>query len=177
MYCAVLSFVGSTGSTTISFILPGLFYWQVRFVSTGVVSACANGNNAQLTRADRNRNNVLSLGALALAAYGVCVFVFWYVFPPCGKPLFTYSRVRLQPHLQHLPSHPSCGGWTGAFPVVEVYLIVVYSVVCSAVMWRIYMFLCNLYVRNMVAAAAVWHLHLLFPTTENVRGFQLRTLA
>jgi amino acid permease len=26
----VLSFVGSTGSTTISFILPGLFYWQVR---------------------------------------------------------------------------------------------------------------------------------------------------
>lgn len=26
----VLSFVGSTGSTTISFILPGLFYWKVR---------------------------------------------------------------------------------------------------------------------------------------------------
>jgi Transmembrane amino acid transporter protein len=25
----VLSFVGSTGSTTISFILPGLFYWKV----------------------------------------------------------------------------------------------------------------------------------------------------
>ncbi|KAJ7887939.1 transmembrane amino acid transporter protein-domain-containing protein [Mycena leptocephala] len=53
----VLSFVGSTGSTTISFILPGLFYWQ-------------------LTRADRNRNNALSLGALALAAYGGFVFVF-----------------------------------------------------------------------------------------------------
>lgn len=29
----VLSFVGSTGSTTISFILPGLFYWKVRLVS------------------------------------------------------------------------------------------------------------------------------------------------
>ncbi len=29
MSCVVLSFVGSTGSTTISFILPGLFYWKV----------------------------------------------------------------------------------------------------------------------------------------------------
>ncbi|KAJ7509741.1 transmembrane amino acid transporter protein-domain-containing protein [Mycena galericulata] len=53
----VLSFVGSTGSTTISFILPGLFYWQ-------------------LTRGDRNRNNLLSLAALALAVYGMFVFVF-----------------------------------------------------------------------------------------------------
>ncbi|KAJ6481258.1 transmembrane amino acid transporter protein-domain-containing protein [Mycena vitilis] len=53
----VLSFVGSTGSTTISFILPGLFYWK-------------------LTRTDRNRNNALSLSALALAAYGGFVFVF-----------------------------------------------------------------------------------------------------
>ncbi|KAJ7464531.1 transmembrane amino acid transporter protein-domain-containing protein [Mycena latifolia] len=57
----VLSFVGSTGSTTISFILPGLFYWQ-------------------LTRADRNRNNALSLGALALAVYGAFVFVFCLTF-------------------------------------------------------------------------------------------------
>nr|GAT55261.1 predicted protein [Mycena chlorophos] len=57
----VLSFVGSTGSTTISFILPGLFYWQ-------------------LTRADRDRNNALSLGALALAAYGGFVFVFCLAF-------------------------------------------------------------------------------------------------
>ncbi|KAJ7314363.1 transmembrane amino acid transporter protein-domain-containing protein [Mycena albidolilacea] len=70
----VLSFVGSTGSTTISFILPGLFYWQ-------------------LTRADRNRNNALSLGALALAAYGGCVFVFCLTFniyqvirPAAGGP-------------------------------------------------------------------------------------------
>ncbi|KAJ7066268.1 transmembrane amino acid transporter protein-domain-containing protein [Mycena amicta] len=57
----VLSFVGSTGSTTISFILPGLFYWQ-------------------LTRADRNRNNTLSLAALVLAAYGAFVFVFCLAF-------------------------------------------------------------------------------------------------
>jgi hypothetical protein len=35
--------------------------------------------NPQLTRADRNRNNALSLGALALAAYGGFVFVFWCV--------------------------------------------------------------------------------------------------
>ena len=29
----VLSFVGSTGSTTISFILPGLFFWKVSFIN------------------------------------------------------------------------------------------------------------------------------------------------
>lgn len=29
MILLVLAFVGSTGSTTISFILPGLFYWKV----------------------------------------------------------------------------------------------------------------------------------------------------
>ncbi|KAJ6530041.1 transmembrane amino acid transporter protein-domain-containing protein [Mycena vulgaris] len=70
----VLSFVGSTGSTTISFILPGLFYWK-------------------LTRADRNRNNALSLGALALAAYGSFVFVFCLgfniyqvIYPAAGGP-------------------------------------------------------------------------------------------
>ncbi|KAG2011780.1 vacuolar amino acid transporter 5, variant 4 [Coprinopsis cinerea AmutBmut pab1-1] len=35
----VLSFVGSTGSTTISFILPGLFYWKVRpMILTATVS-------------------------------------------------------------------------------------------------------------------------------------------
>ncbi|KAJ6620650.1 transmembrane amino acid transporter protein-domain-containing protein [Mycena sp. CBHHK59/15] len=70
----VLSFVGSTGSTTISFILPGLFYWK-------------------LTRADRNRNNALSLGALALAVYGMFVFVFCLsfniyqvIYPVAGGP-------------------------------------------------------------------------------------------
>ncbi|KAJ7699026.1 transmembrane amino acid transporter protein-domain-containing protein [Mycena rosella] len=66
----VLSFVGSTGSTTISFILPGLFYWQ-------------------LTRADRNRNNALSLGALALAVYGAFVFVFWCVHSFVPLPVLT----------------------------------------------------------------------------------------
>lgn len=53
----VLSFVGSTGSTTISFILPGLFYWK-------------------LTRDDPSRNKTLCRAALGLAAYGACIFVF-----------------------------------------------------------------------------------------------------
>jgi len=53
----VLSFVGSTGSTTISFILPGLFYWK-------------------LTKDDPNKNKLLNLGALALAGYGFLVLVF-----------------------------------------------------------------------------------------------------
>jgi len=56
----VLSFVGSTGSTTISFILPGLFYWQ-------------------LTRYDGN-GKILNRAALALAAYGCCIFVFCLSF-------------------------------------------------------------------------------------------------
>jgi len=53
----VLSFVGSTGSTTISFILPGLFYWK-------------------LTRDDPGRNKTLSRAALGLAVYGASIFVF-----------------------------------------------------------------------------------------------------
>ncbi|KAI6023926.1 hypothetical protein PISMIDRAFT_679649 [Pisolithus microcarpus 441] len=53
----VLSFVGSTGSTTISFILPGLFFWK-------------------LTKDDPTVSRVLNRGAIALVAYGCCVFVF-----------------------------------------------------------------------------------------------------
>lgn len=53
----VLSFVGSTGSTTISFILPGLFYWK-------------------LTQHDPNANKGLNRAALALAIYGAFIFVF-----------------------------------------------------------------------------------------------------
>ncbi|PPQ63803.1 hypothetical protein CVT24_009798, partial [Panaeolus cyanescens] len=53
----VLSFVGATGSTTISFILPGLFYWK-------------------LSKGDLSRKR-LNAGALALMIYGFCVFVFW----------------------------------------------------------------------------------------------------
>ncbi|KIM90493.1 hypothetical protein PILCRDRAFT_185179 [Piloderma croceum F 1598] len=53
----VLSFVGSTGSTTISFILPGLFYWK-------------------LTRKDPAANKFLNRAALVLSMYGACIFVF-----------------------------------------------------------------------------------------------------
>ncbi|KAF9071543.1 transmembrane amino acid transporter protein-domain-containing protein [Rhodocollybia butyracea] len=52
----VLSFVGSTGSTTISFILPGLFYWK-------------------LTRGDESSKG-LNRAAIALATYGAFIFVF-----------------------------------------------------------------------------------------------------
>jgi len=53
----VLSFVGSTGSTTISFILPGLFYWK-------------------LTRNDPTVSKFLNRAALALSIYGGCIFIF-----------------------------------------------------------------------------------------------------
>ncbi|KAF9475011.1 AAAP amino acid transporter [Pholiota conissans] len=53
----VLSFVGATGSTTISFILPGLFYWK-------------------LTRDDPSVSRRMNYGAFALMVYGICVFVF-----------------------------------------------------------------------------------------------------
>ncbi|KAI5454982.1 hypothetical protein NCC49_002258 [Naganishia albida] len=51
----VLAFVGSTGSTMISFILPGLFYFSLF----------------------RSQPNKMKYGALGLATYGVCVMVFW----------------------------------------------------------------------------------------------------
>ncbi|KAF9054505.1 transmembrane amino acid transporter protein-domain-containing protein [Panaeolus papilionaceus] len=53
----VLSFVGATGSTTISFILPGLFYWK-------------------LSKGDGSKKR-LNTGAFALMIYGFFVFVFW----------------------------------------------------------------------------------------------------
>ncbi|KAI0794162.1 vacuolar amino acid transporter 5 [Fomes fomentarius] len=65
----VLSFVGSTGSTTISFILPGLFWWK-------------------LSRDDPSANKTLSRASLALALYGSFIFVFclsfniWALFHP-----------------------------------------------------------------------------------------------
>ncbi|KAJ3878327.1 transmembrane amino acid transporter protein-domain-containing protein [Lentinula edodes] len=52
----VLSFVGSTGSTTLSFILPGLMYWK-------------------LSRGDES-SRTLNRAALALAVYGAFIFVF-----------------------------------------------------------------------------------------------------
>lgn len=53
----VLSFVGTIGSTTISFILPGLLFWKI-------------------SRDDPSVSKTLNRAALALAGYGCCVFVF-----------------------------------------------------------------------------------------------------
>ncbi|KAI0031435.1 transmembrane amino acid transporter protein-domain-containing protein [Vararia minispora EC-137] len=70
----VLSFVGSTGSTTISFILPGLFYWQ-------------------MFRNEPGANRGVARAALALAIYGGCILVFCLSFniyqvlyPSAGGP-------------------------------------------------------------------------------------------
>ncbi|KAF8141578.1 vacuolar amino acid transporter 5 [Boletus edulis] len=57
----VLSFVGSTGSTTVSFILPGLLFWK-------------------LTKDDPRVSRLLNKSALALAVYGGFVFVFCFGF-------------------------------------------------------------------------------------------------
>lgn len=53
----VLSFVGATGSTTISFILPGLFYFS-------------------LFRRVPGTSPLLKWGSAALAVYGICVMCF-----------------------------------------------------------------------------------------------------
>jgi amino acid permease len=52
-----MSFVGSTGSTIISFILPGLFYFSLFRTEPGPTK----------------------WWALALAIYGVAVMCFWFV--------------------------------------------------------------------------------------------------
>jgi len=57
----VLSFVGSTGSTTISFILPGLFYYK-------------------LFRDKPSGSKFLLYGSACLAVYGVLIFVFCLSF-------------------------------------------------------------------------------------------------
>lgn len=53
----VLSFIGGTGSTMVSFILPGLFFWK-------------------LTRNDPGTSKLLRTSALVLSIYGVLVCIF-----------------------------------------------------------------------------------------------------
>lgn len=55
---SVLAFVGSTGSTILSFILPGAFYFNLF----------------------RQEKGMLKWGAFALAAYGLAVMSFWLVW-------------------------------------------------------------------------------------------------
>lgn len=53
----VLSIVGATGSTMVSFILPGMFFWK-------------------LTKGDLGTSKLLKWSALGLAIYGMLIFVF-----------------------------------------------------------------------------------------------------
>jgi hypothetical protein len=72
--------VGSTGSTTISFILPGLFYWKVGGVYVKAVLTAepqpADGKFLQLTRDDPSVKR-LNIAAFALMVYGLLIFGFW----------------------------------------------------------------------------------------------------
>lgn len=73
---AVLSFVGSTGSTTISFILPGLFYFKVRRrPKCGTFRLIFFFKKMFREDGERPRRKVWM--ALALAVYGSCILVFW----------------------------------------------------------------------------------------------------
>lgn len=77
----VLAYVGSTGSTSISFILPGLFYWKI---------SAPEGTQHQRLMKDEDdegegetigglgreaRQKWLRRASLALAGYGLCVMV------------------------------------------------------------------------------------------------------
>jgi len=58
----VLAFVGATGSTTISFILPGLLFWRLF--------------RDQAQQGGGRRVKWLRTGALMLIVYGACILVF-----------------------------------------------------------------------------------------------------
>jgi len=79
----ILSFVGSTGSTTISFILPGVFYYKLFGDRPG-------------------HSKAMKWASVALALYGVFVFIFcltfniWKVLQPIkdvGEILLAYAYV------------------------------------------------------------------------------------
>ncbi|PUU78851.1 transmembrane amino acid transporter protein-domain-containing protein [Tuber borchii] len=75
----VLAYVGSTGSTSISFILPGLFYWKIsnpesdnhRLLKEDEDSGEEGGSYG----ADTWRSKLLRRGALGLAIYGFVVMI------------------------------------------------------------------------------------------------------
>jgi len=86
----VLAYVGSTGSTTISFILPGLFYYKIsdpdsahhqRLVKDEDDEDEFHSNDSEgyvMSDAHRSRHwrrGLLRNMSLALTIYGVCVMV------------------------------------------------------------------------------------------------------
>lgn len=84
----VLAYVGSTGSTAISFILPGLFYYKISAPDSphhqrllkdeddeeyeGSPDSLEAGGN-RVTK--QRRNDLLRKMSLALAIYGICVMI------------------------------------------------------------------------------------------------------
>lgn len=85
----VLAYVGSTGSTTISFILPGLFYYKIsdpesahhqRLVKdeddeSEFYAGVEGGATSEGLKERDWRRGLLRSAALALACYGVVVMV------------------------------------------------------------------------------------------------------
>ncbi|KAF2868066.1 transmembrane amino acid transporter protein-domain-containing protein [Massariosphaeria phaeospora] len=83
----VLAYVGSTGSTTISFILPGLFYYKIsdpdsphhqRLIKDEDDEDEGGGEGYVMSDALKSRDwrrGLLRNGSLALAIYGVCVMI------------------------------------------------------------------------------------------------------
>lgn len=75
----VLSYVGSTGSTSISFILPGLFYWKIsspesdnRHLLKDHDEEC---DHDFLEKEDSWQSKLIRKGSLGLAVYGIVVMV------------------------------------------------------------------------------------------------------
>ena len=88
----VLAYVGSTGSTSISFILPGLFYYKISDPESLFQQRLAKGDDDESDEEDEDeeeaegrvmgswrgkgwRERILRKAALALAIYGVGVMV------------------------------------------------------------------------------------------------------
>lgn len=87
----VLAYVGSTGSTTISFILPGLFYYKISSPNSPAHQRLLkedddeeeydsgpdtdNAGGSQRLRTRNWRRGLIRKLALALAIYGICVMI------------------------------------------------------------------------------------------------------
>lgn len=73
----VLALVGATGSTTICYILPGLFYYKIRKnIDAGLLPNREVGSSRNASVFDRTWNKVLRVGSLVLVVWGfVIMFV------------------------------------------------------------------------------------------------------
>ncbi|KAG9244639.1 transmembrane amino acid transporter protein-domain-containing protein [Calycina marina] len=84
----VLAYVGSTGSTSISFILPGLFYYKISAPDSPLHQRLPKEDDEDSDDEEGGRGGLLSQGlgsawrktilrklSLALAIYGICVMI------------------------------------------------------------------------------------------------------